>query len=178
MAGFLDQYGVGDERRERKRKKVILSVIGLAFFTGLVYFFFHNYRQEHQAKLFFQALAAHNYPQAYSVWAPTEAAKRDYSMEYFMRDWGPPREDIRKFSIIEDEGCENSVIVHVDLGAGGIRKVWVNRDSLRLSFPPDERGCVRALVDQSGNMYFQDRHTRFYQWYRTLKYKMHGLTYR
>ena len=163
MAGFLDQYGAGDEKRERTRKLLILSAIGLLILSGLLYFFFRNYRQEQQAKRFFQALTAHDYQAAYDLWAPTESAKRDYSRESFLRDWGPPTTDVRTFQILDAESCGNNVIVDTDLGAAGERKLWVNRETLRLTFPPYDQ-CVQQ--------------NRIYSLYRNMKYSLHGRTYK
>ena len=38
MAGFLDDYGAGDERRARIIKTAVISVVVLAVVSGLLYF--------------------------------------------------------------------------------------------------------------------------------------------
>ena len=163
MAGFLDQYGAGDERRERNFKLIVTSVICLAILSGLMYFYFRNYRQEQQAKQFFQALSAHDYQGAYNLWAPNDSAKHDYSMESFLRDWGPPGTDVRSFQILDAESCGNTVIIDTDLVPAGERKLWVNRETLRLTFPPYDQ-CLQQ--------------NKIYSLYRNVKYSLHGRTYK
>jgi hypothetical protein len=162
MAGFLDQYGAGDERRSRNIKIVVLSVIGLALLGGILYFFFRNFRQEQQAKRFFQLLEAGNYQSAYTMWVATDDERRSYPMSSFMQDWGPSSVPMHGFDILDAESCGNTVIVDADLGKAGDKKLWVNRNTLELGFPPFDQ-CPQ------GN--------RIYDFYRNLKYRLHGRTY-
>jgi len=164
MAGFLDEYGAGDERRARIVKIVVVSVIGLAILSGLLYFFFRNYRQEQQAKRFFELLQAHNYQAAYDMWVSSDAERNGYPLAAFLQDWGPQTMDVHSFTIMDAESCGNSVIVDADLGPVGDKKVWVNRQSLELSFPPPYEGCIQQ--------------NRIYNFYRNVKYRLRGRTYK
>lgn len=56
------------------------------------------------------------------------------------------------------------MIVDADLGPGGDKKVWVNRASLELSFPPPYDGCIQQ--------------NRIYNFYRDVKYRLRGRTYK
>jgi len=163
MAGYLDQYGAGDEQRARKIKITILSVISGAVASCLLYFIFHNFSEEQQAKKFFELLEARNYQAAYELWGCTSAHPCDgYPMKSFMQDWGPPV-NVQGFAVLDGESCGNNVIVDVDAGAAGDRKLWVGRDHLDIGFPPYEQ-CPQ------GN--------RIYNLFRNVKYKLHGRTYR
>ncbi|PWU03773.1 MAG: hypothetical protein C5B51_18260, partial [Terriglobia bacterium] len=71
MAGYLDQYGAGDERREKITKRVVLAIVIVLAGGGLLYVFFHNYPEERQAKRFFELLSARDYQQAYKLWGCT-----------------------------------------------------------------------------------------------------------
>jgi hypothetical protein len=82
------------------------------------------------------------------------------------------------FAILDGESCDNSVIVDVDAGPAGDKKLWVDRDTLGLSFPPNDMGCVQALVDQNGNLSYQGKHNRIYNFFRNVKYRLRGRTYR
>ena len=163
MAGFLDNYGAGDERRARNIKIAVVSVAVLAVLSGLLYFFFHNYPQEQQARRFFRLLQAHDYPQAYGLWVASDSDRRGYPMSAFLQDWGPPSMEVRNFSILDAESCGNSVIVDVDLGPAGDKKLWVNRQTLELGFPPWEV-CPQQ--------------NRIYNFYRNVKYQLRGRTYK
>jgi hypothetical protein len=162
MAGFLDQYGAGDERRARNIKIVVLSVVSLAALSGILYFFFHNYRQESQVRRFCQLLAAGNYQAAYAMWSSTDDERKAYPMAAFMEAWGPPAVEVHGFDVLDAESCGNTVIVDVDLGKAGDRKVWVNRNTLEFSFPPYDQ-CPQQ--------------NRIYNFYRDMKYRLRGRTY-
>jgi hypothetical protein len=162
MAGFLDDYGAGDERRARLIKNIAVSLAVLAVLSGVLYFLFRNYRQEQQAKRFFQQLEAHNYQAAYEMWVGSDSDRRGYPMSAFMDDWGPKAMDLKSFTIMDAEGCGNNVIIDADLVPAGDKRLWVNRDTLLLSFGPYQ-------VCQHQN--------RIYNFYRNVKYQLHGKTY-
>jgi hypothetical protein len=163
MAGYLDAYGAGDERRARIIKLITLSVAGLAILFGLLYFFFRNFSQEQQAKRFFELLQAHNYQAAFDLWNPTEENKHDYPMKAFLEDWGPQAMTVRDFSILDAESCGNNVIVDADLGAAGDRRLWIKRATNELSFGPEP---------------YCPQQNRIYNFYRNVKYQLHGRTYK
>lgn len=176
MAGFLDEYGAGDERRARIVKITVLSVLAVAVVTGLAYYVFHNYSQEQQVKRFFNLLEAHNYEGAYRLWAPTEDGQGQYPMKSFLQDWGPPL-NVKGYTILDGESCDRSVIVDVDAGPGGDKKIWVDRSTLAMSFPPSDAGCAQAMVDGAGNLSYRDKHNQIYEWFRNVKYRLRGRTY-
>ena len=161
MAGFLDNYGAGDERRIRNIKVSVVSVVGLAILSALLYFFFHNYPQQQQVKRFCQLLLAHDYSKAYDMWVSSDAERHSYPMNAFLQDWGPSV-NVRSFDILDAESCGNNVIVDADLGQAGDKKIWVNRKTLELSFPPYD-----VCPEQN----------RIYNFYRAIKYRLHGRTY-
>ena len=163
MAGFLDAYGAGDERRTRIIKLIVVSVIVVAVLSGLLYFFFRNYRQEQQAKRFFHLLEAHNYQAAYDMWVSSGSERSGYPMASFMQDWGPKSVDVHSFTIMDAESCGNSVIVDADVGAAGDRKLLINRQTLELCFGP------YGVCPQQNPIY---------NLYRNVKYQLHGRTYK
>ena len=177
MTGLLEgDYGAGEERRERVIKIIVVSVLALTVIAGTVYFFFHNYRQEQQVKQFMKRLEARDYQGAYNLWTGSDSARAGYPMSDFMRDWGPPV-DVSGFAILDSESCDKSVIVDVDAGHAGDRKVWVDRARLSMSFPPNEAGCVQTLVDGRGNLSYRYEHNKIYDWFRNLRYLLRGRTY-
>jgi hypothetical protein len=177
MAGLLEgDYGAGEERRSHVIKIIVVSVLALTVIAGTVYFFFHNYRQEQQVKQFMKLLEAGDYQSAYNLWTGSDSARARYPMSDLMRDWGPPV-DVSGFAILDSESCDKSVIVDVDAGHAGDRKVWVDRASLSMSFPPNEFGCVQALVDRRGNLSYRYKHNKIYEWFRNVRYRLRGRTY-
>jgi hypothetical protein len=147
MAGYLDQYGTGDERREKITRILIYSLIALVVIGGPLSFIFHNYRQEHQVKRFFDLLAAKDYKAAYALWGCTDTRPcTGYSMQSFMEDWGPDKADPSSFRISwrESRSCGSGVILPYDKTRK--EKLWVQRDGLTLGFPPEcAPGCPGIL---------------------------------
>ena len=137
MAGYLDQYGKGDERREKIVKILIYSVIALIVIGGPLMFIFHNYRQEQQARKFFNLLAAKDYKAAYALWGCTDAKPcNGYSLQNFMDDWGPGKADPTNFRITKSRSCGSGVILTVDFDKNREEKLWVQRDDLVIGFSP------------------------------------------
>jgi hypothetical protein len=160
MAGYLDNYGAGEERREKITKRVVITVLALLVVGGLVYSIFHNYPEEHQAKRFFDFLQARNYQSAYALWGCTDAKPcRDYPFTEFMKDWGPDVSPVNEADVLDGESCGSGVIVDVDAGKAGDKKLWVERSTRILGFPPYER-CPQ------GN--------RIHDFWRNIRYRLHG----
>jgi len=162
MAGYLDQYGVVEERREKIIKRVVIWLLALLAAGGLLYAFFHNYPEERQARRFFDLLEKRDYHAAYVLWGCTDAnakACSDYPFAEFMKDWGPEVSPVNSADVLDGESCGSGVIVEVDAGRAGDKKLWVERDTHILGFPPFER-CPE------GN--------RIHDFFRNVRYRLHG----
>jgi hypothetical protein len=113
--------------------------------SGILLFVFHNIRQERQARRFFALLRARDYQGAYALWAPTESDRRSYPIESFLEDWGPDsgRGDPNRFRVAKSRSCGSGVILTVDSGKAERERLWVQRDSLVIGFPPPADGLPR-----------------------------------
>src|ERR1043166_7063790 len=114
MAGYLERYRAGEEERIQLIKRLVVSVVLIAITSGVLYFFFKNYKQENQAKAFFRLLEQHDYQGAYRMWGCTETTPcRDYPFDKFMEDWGPksPRADVSTFRVRKSRSCGSGVIL-------------------------------------------------------------------
>jgi len=137
MAGYLDQYGAGDERRIRIFKTIAIAVAAIILVGGPLYFIFHNYRQEQQVKKFFALLAAHDYKSAYALWGCTDSKPCSaYPMSSFLEDWGPEKADPINVRIARSRSCGSGVILTVDFDKNREEKLWVQRDDLTIGFSP------------------------------------------
>jgi hypothetical protein len=136
MAGYLDHYGAGEERRENIVKKALIALAAVIVLGGVLFYIFHNVRQEHRLSQFFTLLAAHDYKGAYALWGCTDAKPcPGYSMATFMEDWGPSKGDPSKYKITRSRSCGSGVILTVDFGHEP-QILWVERRDLTMSFSP------------------------------------------
>ena len=171
MGGYLGTYGAGEEKRERTIRAILLWAAVALVAAAILLFVFHfvipNRSERNEVKRFFQLLAAQDYKQAYAMWGCTEAKPcRDYPFTSFMQDWGSQTVPVTSsFQVLDGESCGSGVIVDVDLGKAGDKKVWVERSDRSIGFlPPGMERCPQ------GN--------RIYDWVRNLRYRMHGKTYK
>src|SRR5690242_11345505 len=120
MAGYLDQYGAGDARREKFFRTLWISIAVLVaadLIGGVLFFIYHNHREESQVQLFFNQLSSHDYKAAYALFGCTDAKPcRDYTFDQFMEDWGPSsgRNNTANFRISRSRSCGSGVILTVD----------------------------------------------------------------
>ena len=102
------------------------------------YWFLKNWREERQAKRFFELLARQDYKTAYALWGCTDQAPcRDYPLDAFLKDWGPQsgRGNPAGFHVVKSRSCGSGVILTVETGKEEER-LWVERKNLTLGFSP------------------------------------------
>jgi hypothetical protein len=158
MAGYLDEYGAGDERREKRTKLFIILGAVVLILLFLWYFFFvwdkteilrveslarlaqiaRNHRQESRVKEFAGFLQKQDYKSAYALWNCTDAHPcKEYPFPEFLKDWGPQSSrNAAQFSVPKSRSCGSGVIVTIDLGPGHEDALWVQRSDLTIGFSP------------------------------------------
>jgi hypothetical protein len=150
MAGYLEQYGAGEERREKTVKIVKIVAIALVaaiLIGGVLFFNFHNYREERQVKQFLSRLDARDYKAAYALFGCTDASPcRYYPFDKFMEDWGPNsgHSGFGDARITRSRSCGSGVLLTVDYGQSRQEKLWVERRDMSIGFPPVQ-GCPAGL---------------------------------
>jgi hypothetical protein len=158
MAGYLDQYGAGDERREKRNRWILISGAVALLILFLWFFFFvwdkteilrseslarlaqvlRNHRQESRVKSFVEDLQRKDYQAAYGLWGCSVAQPcQSYPFPEFMKDWGPGSvRNPSSYTILKSRSCGNGVIVTVDFGPNQEDALWVQRKDLTLGFSP------------------------------------------
>ncbi|MEO8597602.1 MAG: hypothetical protein ABI759_30060 [Candidatus Solibacter sp.] len=150
MAGYLDQYGAGEERRAKITKTIwntVVALVVLAVAGGALYFHFHNYREEHQVLEFMNLLSGKNYKAAYALFGCTDQKPcRYYPFDKFMEDWGPAsgHTGYQQARITRSRSCGSGVLLTVDYGKDQQEKLWVERVDKSIGFPPVQ-GCPAGL---------------------------------
>ncbi len=133
MAGYLDSYGVVDQRRERLVKRIVIWSLSAIVIAAILYFSLRTHSQEKVVSQFFQDLAHQQYQEAYKLWGCPENCKY-YGPEKFLEDWGPasPYAKTSAFKIEHIDYCGDGVVF--DLNLPDNQGLWVNRSTNFISF--------------------------------------------
>lgn len=139
MAGYLESYGAGEERREKIAKRLLLGALAALVLAAVLYFMFRNWREDRQVRLFLELAKKQDYQAAYRLWGCSpETPCRDYQFDKFLEDWGPknPRGDIARARITKTRSCATGVIYTLEYGPDEPLLLWVGRNDRILSFAP------------------------------------------
>jgi hypothetical protein len=156
MAGYLDQYGAGDERREKRNRWFLIA--GAAAVVVLVFWWFlygwdksevvrephiarmvqklRHHGQEREVRHFLELLRNHQFEAAYQVWG----INKDYPLDKFMEDWGSQR-TIGSFEITRSRSCGSGVVITVNFQTGKEESLWVQNSDRTIGFSPFAAGC-------------------------------------
>jgi hypothetical protein len=139
MPGYLDQYGAGEEQRNRLIKRIVISALLVVVIGGGLYLGFRNFRQKAKVKEFLALLQKQDYRAAYAMWGCTDANPcPDYRFDKFLEDWGPqsPNAKIGEYEISRSRSCGSGVIVTVELAPGREERFWVEGEQMTLGYSP------------------------------------------
>jgi len=148
MAGYLDSYGVADERRGRSIRRIVVWGLSVVVVVGGLYFWFRNYRQEQAVKHFFALLQEKNYQEAYAVWGCTQDHPCKYwGPEKFAEEWGPssPYADVSSIKITHEDSCGNGVVFSIESPKIQPQGLFVDNETNTLSYAPEARCPGRHL---------------------------------
>ena len=142
MADFLTGYGEKDFKRAQRLKRIALTVVGLAVFGGLFYYFARTFTEERTVSRFVSLLSNKDYQGAYAMWGcGNPGGCRDYKFDRFMEDWGPksPYSNPSEISTTLAEPCGNSVWITVKTPKTEELGLVVDSETRFLSFTPAAR---------------------------------------
>lgn len=143
MAGYLEEYGVADERRSRVVRRIFISA-GVVAVCGVVYLalpllsmlipplspgWWH-------VRSFMSDLQRHDYAAAYRQWGCTRPCD-GYSYQDFMADWGPKGQyaGAATGSIKKVRPCGDGTVVVVEW-PGDNQTLWYRSTDSSLTFWP------------------------------------------
>ena len=138
MSGYLDNFGVVDAKRERRNKRIVISILSIAVASGLLWYFFRDWKEESRVREFFAFLEKKDYKQAYALWGCTDATPcRDYAFDKFLRDWGPESiaGDVSAIKRGKVRSCSGGIIQLLTIKGEEVN-LYVKRDDLLVGFAP------------------------------------------
>jgi len=144
---LLDAKAYNPEK-ERKRKRIVISVIVTVAVVLFLAWWFRYWPQEHLVGRFFEELQKQDFNRAYAIWMhdpnwqqhPERYTK--YPFNDFYRDWGPGGEwgiikTAKVFGASTCPGGGSGVVVDVVVNNRAEHAdVWVEKSDNTLSFPP------------------------------------------
>ena len=138
MAGYLDQYGAGDERRARIIKRTVAAVVAVIVFTVLPWYLFKNHAQEGVVRNFLDLVRKQDYAAAYKAWGCGQPrACSGYSYDRFLEDWGPKSSvDMKLLRIEDSQSCGTGVMLTVRASRDRQDTLWVEKSDPAISFAP------------------------------------------
>jgi hypothetical protein len=139
MAGYLDQYGVADARREGRVKKIFLITIAAVVVGVVGYFTFRTWGEERVVKEFLATLSRKDYPAAYRMWGCTpDSPCKFYDLQKFDEDWGPKSSYAKAESAKVDniDFCGAGVVFDLSFPGADPVALWVERSTNIISFAP------------------------------------------
>jgi hypothetical protein len=137
MASYLDQYGVGDERRIRLIKRIAIAVLIVLVVAIALYLFLKNYPEKQTIKHFLAEVNAGQLQTAYQSWGCTNAHPcPNYTYQKFLEDWSKKSGASGDWKIAKVDGCKSGVIVTVSKQGAEPAPLWVERGDQALSFSP------------------------------------------
>ena len=96
MPGYLDQYGAGEEERNRLIIRSIVAVVVVVVVTALGWYLLKNHHQESVVKTFLGDVRRGDYQAAYRDWGCTSAKPcSDYTFDKFNGRLGQGRKGFR-----------------------------------------------------------------------------------
>jgi hypothetical protein len=139
MAGYLEAYGAGEERREKTIRWIVLSAVLLAIIAIAAYYQFRNFREEKQISTFLEYLKRQDYKAAYAMWGCTDAHPcPQYAFNKFMEDWGPGSQhtNIAAAKLAKTKSCDTGIIQFIEFPGQPEVQLWVERRDKTLGFAP------------------------------------------
>jgi hypothetical protein len=133
MAGYLEEYGVEDERRSRTIRYAIFGILAALILVVVGYFVFRDYGEKQVAKQFLAELNEHKYQTAYSTWCPSSCEQYNYAR--FAADW-VNKKITSPWKIDSTDSCKTFLTVNVTADGAELQSLSVERGTKVLSFAP------------------------------------------
>jgi hypothetical protein len=139
MSGYLDQYGAGEEERNKVIIRSVAAIVAIVIIGALGWYLLKNHHQESVVKTFVDDLRKGDYQAAYREWGCTaQKPCSAYSFNNFMSDWGggTTAPDPGILGVDDSESCNTGVLLTVSVNRTRTEKLWVDKNNDAISFAP------------------------------------------
>jgi len=142
MAGYLDQYGAGEDQRNTIIFRTVAALVIAAILIALGWYLFKNHHEEAVVKRFLSDIRRGDFRAAYLDWGCRAGTCSGYPFDKFMSDWGPgtnaPNPSVLRLT--DSESCESAVLLTVQVNSEREDALWVDRGSDAINFAPPQIG--------------------------------------
>jgi hypothetical protein len=141
VAGYLENYGVSDARRERIIRRTVLALLIVTVASTSLYFLLRDWPQRRVVNQFLSELQKKDYKAAYALWGCTDQTPcRYYAFDKFLEDWGPnsPFANAAQAKRTGSEHCGTGVFVWVAAPGKPPAVLWVEKSNNVIGFAPWE----------------------------------------
>ncbi len=139
MAGYLDQYGAGEDQRNTIIFRTVAGLVLIVILIALGWYLLKNHHQETVVKHFLNDVRHGDFRAAYLDWG-CHAGKdcAGYPYDKFLSDWGPGNNapSTATLHLTDSESCNNGVLLTVDVNPSREEVLWVDKSSDSISFAP------------------------------------------
>jgi hypothetical protein len=139
MAAYLDNYGAGEERRNKIVFRIVAIALTLVVLGSFFWYIFRNHHEEGVVKSFLAAVRRGDFQTGYTLWGCTSQHPcSGYSYDTFVGDWGPKGDapDPNVLGLTDSESCGDGVLLTLAVNPTRTEKLWVSRGSDSISFAP------------------------------------------
>ncbi len=150
MSGYLEEYGISDERHNRVVRWIVISVAAAGLLALAIYLTLPLAQGWWHVRAFVNDLRRHDYQAAYRDWGCATPCG-DYSYQEFLKDWGPHSSfaDASQAHVaiprpIFDK-CGGGVILRVSEPGARLTRLWYQPADGSLTFWPWE-GCPSRIA--------------------------------
>ncbi|HXJ38675.1 MAG TPA: hypothetical protein VNH18_05325 [Bryobacteraceae bacterium] len=139
---YLDQYGEGEEQRNRFIIRLILTVVIAVVSVSFLWYILKNHHQEGVVKSFLGAVRQGDYQAAYKIWGCTDQKPcSGYEYPKFLGDWrtggdAATSPDLSVLALTDSETCNNGVLLTVNVNRSRVEKLWVDKSQDSISYSP------------------------------------------
>ena len=140
MPGYLDQYGAGEDQRNRIIVRSIIGTVAAMILVAFGWYHFQNHHQESLVREFLSAVKRGDSAGAYQAWGCTQQKPCSaYSQKNLMDDWGPGAKsapDPAVLGLVDSESCNNAVLLTVEVNRSRIEHLWLEKENDSIGFAP------------------------------------------
>jgi hypothetical protein len=137
MGSYLQNYGAGEEQRNKAIKWIIISAVSVVLISWFSYLFLHNFFEEQTVKRFLSEVNSRDYQAAYRDFGCTDTTPcPNYDYKRFLEDWGPEKKAQSAWKVDSVEGCTAFVTVNVKAQGRELESLGVLRGGKTVMFAP------------------------------------------